>query len=953
MNKLRIGFLVIIALFWAISIYALLGNMTLRDSFVHLDGHVYPMIIEMGEMNTQLNEVREVTLAYILLGDSSDGREVFREQLEELYHWVGQFAARHLAHENVVGSQARKDSEELASLSEGLVLTSTEIVSLKDKGAEYSQLSEKMDTDFEPVFWSLKGLLDGIIVEHQEELVTAEAKVANQHDSNIRIILIFSIIATLAAVVVAIIVDRLFLKYLTRHKELEDALRQRAEEWDRITNAIEDFVSVQDRDFRFISVNKALCKALKTRPEDLLGKKCHEVLHKTDLPWLSCPMVEVFKDGKTHTTEVEDPNLGTTLLVTASPIFDEKGEVVAGVHIAKDISERKKMEKVLQESEAKWRSMAENSPDIVMLVDLDGSIQFINRTIAGLKRNEVIGSCVYDYIPDKYKSMVKECHQRVLKTGNSGQYETDYQTSDGETLHFEARVGAVRESGKIVGITVSTRDVTDRRKMERVLEKESHSLGERVKELGCLYGLSTLVEKQHITLEEILEGALNLIPPGWQYPEITCARILLGAQTFKSKNFKETHWKLTSDIVVHGKKTGLLEVVYLKEKPESDEGPFLKEERHLINALSERLGRIIERKEVERELRIKSEAIESSINAIALADLEGRLTYVNRSFLSMWKRSRQEEVLGRPIAEFWGTREQSLQIMQAVRSGKGWTGELVAKREDGSSLDVQLMVNIVENTVGKAICMVASVVDITERKRIEQMKDDFVALASHELRTPLTSIQGYAELILDGDVGEISREQREFLEIISQNTRRLEALINDVLDVEKIESGRMTMKMEKTDLGPIVDNCFNTFKVMAEGKGLKLERDVKTSPINVLGDSDRLSQVFSNLLSNAIKYTKEGKVKIIASIKGEFASVAVEDTGLGMSPEDMKIVFSRFFRAEDSYVRKTTGSGLGLSIAKATIERHNGDIKVESKLGAGSKFEVILPLFKENEGAGQ
>jgi signal transduction histidine kinase len=200
---------------------------------------------------------------------------------------------------------------------------------------------------------------------------------------------------------------------------------------------------------------------------------------------------------------------------------------------------------------------------------------------------------------------------------------------------------------------------------------------------------------------------------------------------------------------------------------------------------------------------------------------------------------------------------------------------------------------------------------------------------------------------LDGDVGEISREQREFLEIISQNTRRLEALINDVLDVEKIESGRMTMKREKVDLGQIVDSCVNTFKVMAEGKGLQLEKDVKTSPINVLGDPDRLSQVFSNLLSNAIKYTKEGRVKITTRIKGEFASVAVEDTGLGMSPEDMKIVFSRFFRAEDSYVRKTTGSGLGLSIAKATIERHNGDIKVESKLGAGSKFEVILPLLKE------
>lgn len=359
------------------------------------------------------------------------------------------------------------------------------------------------------------------------------------------------------------------------------------------------------------------------------------------------------------------------------------------------------------------------------------------------------------------------------------------------------------------------------------------------------------------------------------------------------------------------------------------------------------------RKRMEMELRIKEEAIASSVNAIVLADLEGNLNYVNHSFLHMWGFSDRKEVMGKSIADLWESQDTALDALEAIRSNRSWVGELVGKRKDDSVFDVQILANIVENEAGKAICMMASVIDITERKKIEQMKNDFVALASHELRTPLTAIQGYTELMLDGDVGEISKEQREFLEIISQNTRRLEALINDVLDVEKIESGRMTMKMEKIDLSQIVGNCVNTFKVMAEGKGLQLEKDVKTSPINVLGDSDRLSQVFSNLLSNAIKYTKQGRVRISTGIKGKFASVAVEDTGLGMSSEDMKIVFSRFFRAEDSYVRKTTGSGLGLSIAKATIERHDGDIKVESKLGEGSRFEIILPLFKKNGGAGQ
>lgn len=236
---------------------------------------------------------------------------------------------------------------------------------------------------------------------------------------------------------------------------------------------------------------------------------------------------------------------------------------------------------------------------------------------------------------------------------------------------------------------------------------------------------------------------------------------------------------------------------------------------------------------------------------------------------------------------------------------------------------------------------------ITERKRIEQMKDDFVSLASHELRTPLTSIVGYVDLILGEDVGKITKEQKEFLQIISQNTQRLEALINDVLDIEKIESGRIKLKREKVNLIELVEASVNTFKVMAENKNLKLEKEIKAPELEVLGDSNQLSQVLSTLLSNAIKYTKEGRVKVAAQAKGRFASVTVEDTGLGMRQEDVRNIFSRFFRSEDSYVKKTTGSGLGLSIAKATIERHNGDMKVESKLGVGSRFEVILPLLKK------
>ena len=195
-------------------------------------------------------------------------------------------------------------------------------------------------------------------------------------------------------------------------------------------------------------------------------------------------------------------------------------------------------------------------------------------------------------------------------------------------------------------------DITERKKTEKELQKRTQDLGERVKELDCLYGISDLVEKPDISLEEILKGVVNLISRAWQYPEITCARIILNGQDFKTENFRETIWKQTSDIVVHGKQVGTLEVCYLEERPESDEGPFLKEERNLINEIAERLGRIVEHKEAEETIkrRLESEKTISKISSRFVTALNlddainkslkdmGVLTTASRSYLFMLKK---------------------------------------------------------------------------------------------------------------------------------------------------------------------------------------------------------------------------------------------------------------------------------------------------------------------------
>jgi len=227
------------------------------------------------------------------------------------------------------------------------------------------------------------------------------------------------------------------------------------------------------------------------------------------------------------------------------------------------------------------------------------------------------------------------------------------------------------------------------------------------------------------------------------------------------------------------------------------------------------------------------------------------------------------------------------------------------------------------------------------------MKTEFISTVSHELRTPLTSIKGYIDLILDGDTGEINELQKEFLGIVYQNSERLNNLINDLLDVEKIESGKIEMQFDNFSLTDIVTNAVKTMEPSADKKGLKIISGIKDG-IELLGDSDRIMQVLINLISNAIKFTKEGSIKVeLKSINGK-PEIVVRDTGIGISKSDQKRLFTKFFRADDEYTRSVGGTGLGLSITKTIIEKHGGEIKVKSEVNKGTEFRVILPSKKIN-----
>jgi signal transduction histidine kinase len=228
-------------------------------------------------------------------------------------------------------------------------------------------------------------------------------------------------------------------------------------------------------------------------------------------------------------------------------------------------------------------------------------------------------------------------------------------------------------------------------------------------------------------------------------------------------------------------------------------------------------------------------------------------------------------------------------------------------------------------------------------------KSEFLANMSHELRTPLNGIQGYTELIMDGIYGEVPEKIKEVMERIQKSGQRLLGLINAVLDLSKIEAGRLTLSLADYSMQGVVQNVFTAVEPLATEKKLALNVNLQPDLPVGKGDEQRLTQVLTNLVGNAIKFTEVGTVAVqVASTNGAFL-VAVSDTGIGIAEADQQKVFEEFQQADSSSTRQKGGSGLGLAIAKKIIEMHNGRIWVESNFGQGSTFRFTLPVRVEQQ----
>ncbi len=239
-------------------------------------------------------------------------------------------------------------------------------------------------------------------------------------------------------------------------------------------------------------------------------------------------------------------------------------------------------------------------------------------------------------------------------------------------------------------------------------------------------------------------------------------------------------------------------------------------------------------------------------------------------------------------------------------------------------------------------------------QELDRLKSEFLANMSHELRTPLNSVIGYAEMILMGVDGELNDDLREDVQAIYENGQHLLSMINDILDLAKIEAGRMSMDIHPLDLHPLLEDIASSAEglLQKQGSPVKLEIIIEDSLPLVPADPLRLHQVLNNLVSNAIKFTEKGYIRVHARREGQWAVISVEDTGVGIPEEAREIIFEKFRQADGSYTRKAQGTGLGLAITRSLVEMHGGTLTLESEVGKGSTFTVRLPLYntvKEEE----
>lgn len=643
---------------------------------------------------------------------------------------------------------------------------------------------------------------------------------------------------------------------------------------------------------------------------------------------------------------------------SARAIRDDQGKILYFDGFAEDITDRKLAEDALRERETHFRTLVQTIPDLVWVKDLNGAYMQCNpmfERYAGMMEAELIGKTDFDLADRDQADYFHANDRKALEAGRPVIFEEWVTFADtGKKVFLETIKTPMFDSkGKLIGILGIGHDITSRKLAQEALRESE--------------------VKYRAFFESSIDGILLTDGLGNTLAANQAACNMFGyteeeIKSIGKKGLEDPDDHRLTTLLTQRNKNGRAqgEVSFMRKNgtkfpAEISCSLFVNSDHSLRSSVI--IRDISERKHIHETVLKLSRAVDQTVEAIVITDNDGKIEYVNQAYEDLTGYSIKEALGNSPSILKSGkhTPEFYQQLWATILSGNVMRTEIVNKKKNGELFIEQKTISPIYDEHRHITHFIGTGVDITERKIAEKelikakekaeesdrLKSAFLANMSHEVRTPLNSILGFSSLLGDSDFDEDQR--KEFIHHIILNGNNLLNIINDIMDISKIESGEIKIQKHQIDACEFVTTIKNQFSLQAQEKNLELKLTISSNKKTIVyADRDRLNQVIINLISNALKFTKEGSIEIGYLPKGDLVLFFVIDTGIGIPAEYHQKIFERFRQVEMEKTRKYGGNGLGLAITKNLIELMDGSIWLQSEPGKGSAFYFTLPAFKDN-----
>ena len=753
-----------------------------------------------------------------------------------------------------------------------------------------------------------------------------------------------------------------FAQDITERKKAEQELWKAKNDWERTFDAVPDLITILDTKHRIVRANRAMAERLEITPQQAEGLTCYEAVHDATLPPEFCPHAKTLLDGKEHLAEVCEPRLGGDFMVSTTPLKDEKGRLIGSVHVARDITERKKAEEALIDSQTSLQNILNGVDDGIALVGIDGRVIDCNKAsekLLGLTREEFIGTNVYDIVVPEDREQALNGASKVLETGRIVNHVRVLRKNNSA---FDAEISVTvvyDKNGKPVSFVGVTRDITERKKADAAIRQSERKLQNIINAMDdgiVLLGMDAkVIDCNQATLNQLKMKREEVI-----------GKVIMDFMFSKNKEdfIKETQDALRKT----GKATVETQLQRKNDSPLSVEVSLSRfyDENHNPIGLLGAARDITERKKAEEELR-KNRAelqtiLDSSQGWIFYEDCENRFVRVNKSFAGVMGLPR-EQLEGHSIFEFY-PKEQAENFWrdgkQVIASGKPKIGIIEPMQSKKGLYWVQTDKVPYYDTEGNIIGVIGFSVDITEQKemqaklqeytnnlenlveeRTKQLQDkerlaaigQTAGMVGHDIRNPLQAI--ISELyIARGAMAQApeSKEKQEALESVSfveEQVNYINKIVSDLQDYAR----PLNPEYQIVNLPDLIVSVFDATVLPDK---IKLKVDVKGT-LKLKTDPTFIRRAITNLVNNAIQAMPDGgELGLEARQEEECVVISVSDTGQGI-PENVK---ANLFKPLTT--TKAKGQGLGLAVVKRLTEALSGTVSFESQEGKGTTFIIRL-----------